>query len=191
MQARRQARSGFDGLERLILFAGALAIFLAAPRFSLLPGSSGAAQAAAAPAKPAPKPRPIRPTGYMIDVQDEVMAQNLTCDEISRFQNKPLDVLPITIAEEILDEPQHANETSDTLFGPTLTRLIMTASGGGSCTRIAPSGGAPSNACSSERQPRIISRGMDAALAIPPTHPGELHLLGYFDHAAKLRNCRR
>ncbi|MDB5440128.1 MAG: hypothetical protein JWM33_2555 [Caulobacteraceae bacterium] len=190
MQARHQPRSGLGGLMRLLLLVSALACFFAAPGLAPRPGVSGQAEAATAPVR---KPTPIRPTGYMVDVQDEVMAQNLTCDEISRFQNKPPDVLPIEIAEEILDEPQHAQETSKQLFGDTLTRLILSASGGGTCTMIVPSGSAPnSSACSSERVPRIISRGMDAALAIPAaSHPGELHLLGYFDHAAKLKNCRR
>lgn len=145
------------------------------------------------------------PSGYAVDVQDEVMTQNLTCDEILAFRNKPPALLFSTLAGAILNEPQHEGETSDTLFGTLLTRLILTASNNppanhgqftsssAHCVKIVPKDSPPDgSACHSDAMgvAEIVDRGMSAALAarIPP-RPGELKLQSSFDRAARFRNC--
>ncbi|MDB5440127.1 MAG: hypothetical protein JWM33_2554 [Caulobacteraceae bacterium] len=145
------------------------------------------------------------PTGYAVDVQDEVMVQNLTCDEILDFKNKPPAVLFSRLAGAMLNEPQHANETSETLFGAQLTRLMLTASnnppanhgvGNAStspCTRIVPKDSPPDGAaCHADAMSvsEIVDQSMSAALAARiPQRPGELKLQSTFDRAAKFRNC--
>lgn len=182
------------------------AVLLAAP---LLAGLGGGAHAAT----------PTRPDPYAAGVQDEVMMQNLTCQDIAIFLMKRWDDPMIVPATEIMNQPQHSNDTSDTLFGPTLTRLILTASRfpaadhppnpdpkeippdspivslrpQNSCTVIVPRT-APANvdACDGRNAATAPpSLGMQTVLLPPQIFPGEVKLLGMFDHAAKDKNCRR
>ncbi|MDB5438393.1 MAG: hypothetical protein JWM33_820 [Caulobacteraceae bacterium] len=162
---------------------------------------------------------PARPDPYAAGVQDEVMMQNLTCEDIEIFLAKRWDDPMIVPATAIINQPQHSKETSDTLFGPTLTRLILTASrypaadhppnpdpselppddpviglrSQNSCTVIVPrSAAADVNACdgrSNATSPPGL--GMQTVIAPPKIFPGELKLLGMFDHAAEYKNCRR
>ncbi|MDB5438395.1 MAG: hypothetical protein JWM33_822 [Caulobacteraceae bacterium] len=202
-----------------------LASLLSAMVFLAVLGGVSSAQAAS-PAKPDP---------YATGVQDEVMVQNLTCEDIEVFLEMPLGYKLIIPATQVLNQPQHANETSDTLFGQTLTRLILAASRypaadhppsqppGPPPNSLGPPGqagipqpsrtGVASQAAAptpvleaSTGCTRIVPRSAppdsaacDGRTYIPPPmpgidlqdHPGELKLLGLFDHAAKYKNCRR
>ncbi|MDB5438394.1 MAG: hypothetical protein JWM33_821 [Caulobacteraceae bacterium] len=174
-----------------------LASLLSAILFLAVLGGVSSAQAAS-PAKPDPSA-----TG----VQDEVMMQNLTCDDIVIFLMKGPSTPMIVPATEIMNQPQHSKETSLTLFGPTLTRLILTASGlppanhpigsVAPCQVIVPDAAPPQPAPACDGggdrggpgPPRL---GMNDAMQVPTGGGGgELKLLDMFDHAAKYKNCRR
>lgn len=162
---------------------------------------------------------PPRTDPYATGVQDEVMMQNLTCQDIVMFLMKRWKDPMIVPATEIMNQPQHSKDTSDTLFGPVLTRLILTASNfpvadhppnpdpgemppdspmislrsQNSCTVIVPRSAPPDiNACDGRNNsPVPPSLGMQTVIAPPQIFPGEVALLGMFDHAAKYKNCRR
>lgn len=148
-------------------------------------------------ASPSAKPRANPPSGYALSVEDEVDMQNLTCDQIRIFLTKPLGASLAQAAEDILDQPVNINETSQTLFGPRLTNIILQSSGlMPPCRTIVPESNSKyrmdPTACWGPpgMVGNIANLGMSQLDEIPFHRPGELKVLGMFSTAAKLKNCR-
>lgn len=171
-----------------------LPILAAACLFAGSALAASPAQTAKPAAAPAAKPKPL--TGYARSVVDEVDMQNLTCDDLRIFLTKPLEASLLQAAEEVLDRPQNLDETSLTLFGPRLNNLILTSSGAGPpCRKVVSVHNVgfqfdPSVCYGDGLVSPIADRSMAMLSEIPFHRPGELQILGEFQTAAKLRNCR-